>query len=43
MRVRMISQLHYKPAEETTGMLQAVINLLSFFWEEHVAALCLMK
>lgn len=31
MRVRMISKLHYKPAEETTGIMQAVINLLSFF------------
>lgn len=29
MRVKMMSKLHHKPARETTGMTQAVVNFVS--------------
>lgn len=41
MRIRLISKLHHKPAGETTGMTQAVVNLLNFLWGEHVAVMLL--
>lgn len=43
MRVKMIGKLHHKPAGETTGMTQAVVNLLNLLWGKHSAVFSLVK
>lgn len=39
----MLSKLHHKPAGETTGLMQAVLNFLALLWGEHIALLSLVK